>query len=666
MAGRLWSFRKILIVGYPVAILMTAMTILAATYLVAQDALRAAARDAMRGASDVVVAKLESFLNPAERVVETTTSLLASREIVWSDYNALERQFLAHLSAMDGVDGLYFATSKGDFVYVTRHDADGARYLSKFIGGAGGDRVARIRLRGSDFGPLDERRDETDLFDPRTRPWYAVATQTAGWTQPYIYYTALQPGVSFVKSVPCGADLLCVVGIDVSLAAMSDFLATLQVGMSGGAALITDDARLLAARGAEEAFRSVQRIGADPVLPPLSAFPDPLVVGAVSAMMQGDALATVQRTATFRRDGHVYLAALAPVRIADLPWFVATYVPQRDFFGWFEDLQSHAALAALVVALLATVLALLFSRWLTASLSRIEDRARAAATPEGPAPPSSSLREFRTIETAILDAFNERRKAEKTALVALEMSAHANQAKIDFLAHMNHELRTPLNAILGFLQLLQMQLAGSLGAREQSYLHDIDVAAHHLSDVIAAVIDIAAAEDGRLTLNESAVRVTDTLAAVCGILARSIEDKHLVLSVEADPALRLRADPVKLRQIVLNLLSNAVTYSGDGGTVVIRASVETHYVSLSVQDSGSGMTAEETRRALEPFSRIAANPYVAGSGGLGLGLTIARLLAELHGGTIALTSKPGVGTTASVRLPLERLHVTDPAGVEPA
>jgi signal transduction histidine kinase len=236
--------------------------------------------------------------------------------------------------------------------------------------------------------------------------------------------------------------------------------------------------------------------------------------------------------------------------------------------------------------------------------------------------------------------------------------AEASRAKSDFIARMSHELRTPLNAIIGFSEMIREAMIGPLDARYRSYGADIHSAGRHLQNVINDILDIAKIEGGRLELQDEPVSIIDTLESCRRIVAPMAEATGVALSLDVPPSLPLiRCDALRFRQILLNLMSNAVKFTPPGGFASVAAAIEDGFVIITVADTGIGMREEDIAIALEPFRQVSndgGNTLTRRFGGTGLGLPLAKTLVELHGGTLAIESAPRRGTKVRVRLPLER------------
>jgi PAS domain S-box-containing protein len=251
-------------------------------------------------------------------------------------------------------------------------------------------------------------------------------------------------------------------------------------------------------------------------------------------------------------------------------------------------------------------------------------------------------------------------QAERSLRDAKEAAEAANVAKSQFLANMSHELRTPLNAIIGFSEALGLGMAGELRPRQAEYAGLIHQSGEHLHAVINDILDLAKVDAGKLDLHEEEGIDPRGIVDACVTLMKSHAIAgSLALSTEIEVALPpLRADPMRLKQILLNLLSNAIKFTATGGSiaVTVRRNPAGDIV-FAVRDTGPGMTLAEIRTALEPFGQVDAS-YSRRHEGTGLGLPLASHLAELHGGWLTVESDKGSGTTVSVTLPASRLAGT--------
>jgi len=240
---------------------------------------------------------------------------------------------------------------------------------------------------------------------------------------------------------------------------------------------------------------------------------------------------------------------------------------------------------------------------------------------------------------------------------SMERAEAANQAKSMFLANMSHELRTPLNAIIGFSQIIKDQSLGPAGTKRYAeYAQDIWTSGEHLLELINNVLDISKIEAGKFELSEEPLDPAEIVQASLMAVQNQIARKKLALETHLpDRPVYVRADALRLRQILINVLSNAAKFTPEGAkiTVAIEAA-DNGPLSFVVSDTGIGMSPEEITVALETFGQV-ENTLVKKYEGLGLGLPLAKRFIERHGGRLVIDSVKGTGTTIRVQLPPERV-----------
>ncbi|MCH8685476.1 sensor histidine kinase [Pedomonas mirosovicensis] len=253
------------------------------------------------------------------------------------------------------------------------------------------------------------------------------------------------------------------------------------------------------------------------------------------------------------------------------------------------------------------------------------------------------------------DALAELTKKNTALDVASEQARLALEAKNEFLASMSHELRTPLNAIIGFAEAMQMQVFGDLQPHYVAYANDIVTAGYHLLGLINDVLDVSVIESGELTLTLEGMSLAPLVDQARSLLLLRAEAKSIDLSaVRCDPSVRVMADERRALQILVNLLTNAVKFTPEGGRIgldVAHMPGATPMVAFTVWDTGTGIAPENHERVFEKFQQCVGDTYTGKPEGTGLGLHISRRLARLMGGDISLDSKVGLGARFTVLLP---------------
>ncbi len=227
--------------------------------------------------------------------------------------------------------------------------------------------------------------------------------------------------------------------------------------------------------------------------------------------------------------------------------------------------------------------------------------------------------------------------------------ARLEQLKTEFVATASHELRSPLTSIKGFVELLDR--GTGLGEREREFVQIIRVSTDRLVELVDDLLDLARIEAGQIEITPRPTDLVEVVQETVRLMGPRLRDKRQHLSVDAPLDLPLvLADPVRLREIVTNLLTNAHTYTPEGGHVSVRLGAEGGLLSLQIADDGPGIDPLEVDRVFDRFYRGAGRTGGSGGSGTGLGLSIVKSLVDAHGGTIEVHSAPGHGTTFTVRL----------------
>ena len=253
---------------------------------------------------------------------------------------------------------------------------------------------------------------------------------------------------------------------------------------------------------------------------------------------------------------------------------------------------------------------------------------------------------------AIVRDITERKQAEILRLEN-EQLAYASKAKSEFLATVSHELRTPLTSIIGFSLLLKEKKHGELNEKQESYVGNILTGSRHLLNLISDILDTTKIEAGKLELTIGKIPVPEVLNETIDLIKENAETHNVILKSEVDPQLDvIEADQQRLKQILLNLLNNAVKFSKkEGGTVTLTAKKEGDMAQFSVSDTGIGIREDDIGKLFNMFQQIDTG-NTRQYGGTGLGLAISKQLVELHDGSIMVESEYGKGSTFTFLLPI--------------
>ena len=264
----------------------------------------------------------------------------------------------------------------------------------------------------------------------------------------------------------------------------------------------------------------------------------------------------------------------------------------------------------------------------------------------------------------IMRDIGERVIHERRLAGALRKAEAANKSKSEFLASMSHELRTPLNAVLGFSEALAAGIGGPLSDRQMEYAGLIHQSGGHLLSIISDILDLSKIEAGRVSLQEEMVAIPELIDSCLIMVRERAAEKKLKIKIMVDPGIPpIKADALRLKQILINLLSNAIKFTDEGSVMLNAGYQPSTGFEFTVTDTGIGMDAEGVKVAFQPFGQV-ESAFARNHGGTGLGLPITRQLVVLHSGTIAVSSSLGLGTRVTVTFPPAR--ATPPAPVENA
>lgn len=389
----------------------------------------------------------------------------------------------------------------------------------------------------------------------------------------------------------------------------------------------------------------------------------------------GEELVTTIRQATWEQDGDGNRVLSASVPVAGLGWQVFAEKRRGDVLAPVYSAAIRTGIFLVVFLALAVLASALLARRMVRPITVIESGARRIG--EGALDERIELDTGDELES-LGDAFNqmaaqlrelyddlERRVEDRTRELTAALGENAallrrleeegvaleaaSRNKSAFLATMSHELRTPLNAIIGFSEVLRERMFGELTDRQAAYLDDIHASGRHLLSLIDDVLDLSKVEAGRIALTLDDVDVRDCLDMGLMMVGERARQSGVRLECEVDPAVGpVRADARRLRQVVFNLMANAVRFTPEGGLVRATARREGDELLIAISDTGPGIAPDEQEVIFETFRQ---GGDVRDGEGTGLGLPLSRALAELHGGRLWVESRPGEGSTFVLALP---------------
>jgi len=631
---------------------------------------------------------LDGYLGEAHLVNDLNADTVLQGEIRDWGSDALGRHFWHQLQRFENLSFVFLATRHGgaagagrvgDQIIVdsTQVDARGlvAGFRREFValdGGARGDELATI-----------------EDFDARERPWFVKARDRGGpvWSEVY-RFARDENTLAIAASRPVyepGGELWGVLGVDLELSEIGKFLKTISdpgevfVFEPDGSLIATSydgptegsagDDRPKAWEVGDPALRRAVQRGHD-VISKLVASGDWVEAAERSGPAADRTSFTVDLNPGrffLNRDRHL-VKLDGHIDPRGLDWRIVTVIPQDTFLSGIAPATHYTMAACLVALLLAMVLGFFISRWIARPVEQLTEATRALSAGEWEVGlPAGRVREFNELGDSfqrmggeLKNTFEvlEDRVSERTAELeeATASAVAANRAKTEFLATVSHEIRTPLSTILGYVDLLRDGHEDR--QRVDAHLRTIRDSGIHLNHLVGDLLDVGRIEAGRLELDPTPCDLGELVAQLRSMFAARAAERRLELEIETRDRLpwRFTADAVRIRQVISNLLSNAIRYTEQGSvrlTVATDSALDGHEATLtfSVADTGVGIREEDQRKIFERFTQVDAS-LVRRSAGFGLGLWIARQLTDRMGGQIDFESVEGEGSTFVARIPV--------------
>lgn len=660
------SLRMVLLIGVIGIQVLTVCGVLLSSYITTQDALLNHARQLMLDASSQVIERSEQFLEPARITADFTRRLANTSVLDVNDLTAMERFFLEQLRLYPWFSGAYFGGHDGSFVFVKRESGtseDEAGFLTKLIYFRAGVRHVEFISRSLDLQLKSSRQDATDDFDPRDRPWYrlAIARHELVWTEPYIFFTSRQPGISAtVPAYDSGRnEYRGAIGVDIEIGQLSSFLRGLKIGHEGSAFILNRNGDVIAHPKPEQIKPPTRDPATVPRFTKINEIEDPIAHAAFSALDLPSDNVTIDGPVVrrFEYQGRNFLSVFTPFFSASWPWTMVIYVPEDDYLGVLNEQLRLNLYLGLVIAFFGCLVSI--GIWQTIARPMRQLSADAAAVQAGNfniEPKTSSV--YREV-SATGDAFRKmvvglrEHEQENIRLRHLQSRLMENmrQSAVGYFASaVSHELNNPLAAVLTNLQIVSRILKRSDDTPPPRLLAAVDGAqdqAERAGAIIRGLRELveAGAADRREEDVNQMVREAVKLVGMDENLTNARYSFDLAENLP--PAWMNR---VQVQQVVLNLVRNAVEAMSDLEAPVIAvstASPNSSVVEISIEDSGPGISSEISAALFQPM--VTTKPW-----GMGVGLSICRTIVESHGGRMTVSQSAAGGakftfTLATVR-----------------
>jgi len=522
-----------------------------------------------------------------------------------------------------------------------------------------------------------------DNYQPLTESWYTYAVKAGKpvwspvytWNDPagHLLITASHPIYNQNNK------LIGVFGADFLLTKISHFLRSLDISPSAKIFIIEHDGKLIASSSTEKPFTLLQ--GKAQRLNVLQSQDALIQTTAKYLYNEFSSFATINisQELSFQHDNERHFVRVTPWKdTLGLDWLVVVVVPESDFMAQINENTKITIIFCFSAMLLATLLGMLTSRWITQPIRELSAASKAIAYGDldqkveikGVRELDVLSQSFNRMALQLKESFEqlETRVEKRTAQLneAKQAAEAANRAKSEFLANMSHELRTPLNAVLGFTTLMNQD--ASLTAEQRENLKIINRSGEHLLTLINDVLDMAKIEAGRMTLNKKNFDLYSLLDTIEEMFSCKAQLKGLQLQIEhtVEVPRYINSDEIKLRQILINLVGNAIKFTQEGHVFLRVTTVENQdtipkltpqtTLHFEVEDTGVGIAAHETEMLFKPF--VQTETGRKSEQGTGLGLAITHKFIQLMEGAITLSSQLGKGTIFQFNIPVELAEAT--------
>lgn len=644
---------------------------------------------------------LESYLETPHLIVQIKQNAIALKQLTVADFPAVQQDFWSTIQLFDSVRAIYLGTKTGKFIYIKQEDG---KVYAKEV-----NKVPERKTYIVDSLGQKQQLLKVDEYDPRQRPWYIKTqlTQNNNWSKIYTF-TGGELGITTAGLMQDSqGDTQGIVGVDLILSGIGNFLRSIEISENGQVFILERNGCLVATSTDEEPFTFDQAKGKEERLRGIDS--QNLLTKATSEhitehfrslyrikspeqldfKLKGDDLQGTLGDWTPSMLRERQLVQILPYQDElGLDWLIVVVIPEADFMAEINANTRNTIWLCLMALAIATLLGIYTSRKIAqpiAHLSQVTNlvaqsaRSKKTGTNFYPVVKAKSIKElkllaqsfnemviqlkaaFRDLENTNEELENRVQQRTKALMTAKEAADAANHAKSQFLANMSHELRTPLHAILGFTQVALQDSA--LKPQQRENLVTVKRSGDHLLTLINNILEMSKIEAGSASVRDKPFDLHLLLENLAKMFELRSRRKNIELRFELSPYLPryIQTDPVKLNQILINLLENGIKFTAQGRVTlkvqpIISNSLTSDRLAFMVEDTGYGILSSELESIFVPFTQSkqtsSSSKLSLSQKGTGLGLAISQQFVRLLGGEIRVSSIVGQGSIFEFQIPI--------------